>query len=186
MNLLNLFFGFRGRIGRGIWGLCQAACIVIAVVTPVLFEKVLGAESSAAQTVALALSFWINLTSTVKRFHDRDKSAVWFLISFVPGIGQIWILVECGSLAGTPGTNSYGDPASAVLSESTSSGFDSSEATIQSLLLELQTSKQSVNSAAGSPRASSMGYAMREEAPVAKRPGVSGPATTFGRRNGFR
>ena len=44
-----------------------------------------------------------------KRWHDRDKSAWWILINFVPVIGGIWALVECGFLKGTEGPNQYGE-----------------------------------------------------------------------------
>jgi uncharacterized membrane protein YhaH (DUF805 family) len=45
----------------------------------------------------------------IKRFHDRDKSGWWVLIAFVPIIGWIWYLIECGFLPGTDGPNRY-DP----------------------------------------------------------------------------
>jgi uncharacterized membrane protein YhaH (DUF805 family) len=47
----------------------------------------------------------------IKRFHDRDKSGWWVLIGLVPLIGQLWLLIECGFLAGTPGPNRFGPPA---------------------------------------------------------------------------
>ena len=54
---------------------------------------------------------WISLAVQVKRWHDRDKSAWWLLMNFVPFIGAIWVLVECGFLRGTEGQNNYGpDP----------------------------------------------------------------------------
>jgi uncharacterized membrane protein YhaH (DUF805 family) len=46
----------------------------------------------------------------IKRFHDRDKSGWWVLISLIPVIGAIWILVELGFLKGTPGPNRFGPP----------------------------------------------------------------------------
>lgn len=48
---------------------------------------------------------------TAKRFHDRDKSGWWALLHFVPWIGTLWIIFECGFLKGTTGPNQYGpDP----------------------------------------------------------------------------
>lgn len=132
---LGLFFGFGGRIGRGMWWFCQAICFVILVTT----SGNLGIEQkpwnvlqlyaeAVNQPEALAfllLGFWINLAATVKRFHDRDKSGVWFLILAVPFIGLIWTCVECGLLAGTLGTNTYGPSGGAALREAASSGFHS-------------------------------------------------------------
>jgi uncharacterized membrane protein YhaH (DUF805 family) len=46
----------------------------------------------------------------IKRFHDRDKSGWWVLIGLVPILGGLWLLVELGFLAGTPGPNQYGPP----------------------------------------------------------------------------
>jgi len=48
----------------------------------------------------------------IKRFHDRDKSGWWVLIALIPIIGAIWILIELGFLAGTPGPNRFGPPPS--------------------------------------------------------------------------
>jgi uncharacterized membrane protein YhaH (DUF805 family) len=50
---------------------------------------------------------WVALQ--VKRWHDRDKSAMWLLLILVPGIGGIWTWVECGFLCGTVGKNEYGE-----------------------------------------------------------------------------
>ena len=46
----------------------------------------------------------------IKRWHDRDKSGWWMLITLVPIIGSIWLLIELGFLAGTPGVNRFGPP----------------------------------------------------------------------------
>ena len=43
-----------------------------------------------------------------KRWHDRGKSAWWVLIAFIPLVGAIWVIVECGCLAGSPEPNEYG------------------------------------------------------------------------------
>jgi len=47
---------------------------------------------------------------TIKRFHDRDKSGFWYCVCFVPYVGVIWQVVECGFFPGTPGGNRYGLP----------------------------------------------------------------------------
>ena len=51
---------------------------------------------------------WMNLCLMVKRWHDRNRSGLWLLINLIPGIGQMWTLIECGFIAGTPGGNKYG------------------------------------------------------------------------------
>ncbi len=61
--------------------------------------------------VALISAVVIAFSAMVRRFHDRDKSGWWSLISFIPYIGGIWIVVECGCLKGTTGSNRFGsDP----------------------------------------------------------------------------
>jgi uncharacterized membrane protein YhaH (DUF805 family) len=46
----------------------------------------------------------------IKRWHDRDKSGWWMLITLVPIIGSIWLLIELGFLKGIPGPNRFGSP----------------------------------------------------------------------------
>jgi uncharacterized membrane protein YhaH (DUF805 family) len=55
--------------------------------------------------LALVVAIWINVASTVKRFHDRGKSGAWFFIVFVPFIGGIWQMIECGFCTGDDGDN---------------------------------------------------------------------------------
>ena len=58
--------------------------------------------------VFLIIGFWVNLATITKRFHDRNKSGWWTALAFVPLIGTLWILVECGFLKGSRGDNKYG------------------------------------------------------------------------------
>jgi uncharacterized membrane protein YhaH (DUF805 family) len=58
--------------------------------------------------VYVALMTWISLALQIKRWHDRDKSGVWVLIGFIPLVGGIWALIECGFMDGTMGPNRYG------------------------------------------------------------------------------
>jgi len=200
MSLLNLFLGFRGRIGRGMWWLCHAVAILMFVGAQVVFKMVtgldVGAEAGeenieaavasigakgvylalALMVVLMLLALWISIAGTVKRFHDRDKSGFWWLINFVP-FGGFWILAECGFFEGMYESNGYGDPGSGVFSESASSRF-AGEAVIRS--------RQVGYAVANSSRAPGMGYGMRDEAPVARGARMAQPATGFGRRNTFR
>src|SRR3989338_4432536 len=60
---------------------------------------------------AFALAISLYLIAAAKRWHDRDKSAWWILIIFIPIVGQLWTLIENGFLAGTNGENRFGaDP----------------------------------------------------------------------------
>lgn len=120
--MLNLLFGWRGRIGRGSWWLAEF--IAVPIVYLVGFAALAGTASvdggaSSAWAggagflviaAALVIGIWINVVATIKRFHDRGKSGAWFLIVFVPFIGGIWQLVECGFCSGDDGENQYGPP----------------------------------------------------------------------------
>ena len=77
-----------GRPGGGDAGVDLVVGLMILVLIPVLI--------------------WVELAMTAKRWHDRGKPAVMLLILFIPLVGGIWTLVECGFLDGTPGPNQYG------------------------------------------------------------------------------
>jgi uncharacterized membrane protein YhaH (DUF805 family) len=122
--MMNLLFGFQGRTNRAkFWLVALAIFVVEAIIFAILGANV---ATSADPQQALAnmgpvtsivlLLFgiavtWISIAVGIKRFHDRNKSGVWILIIFVPLIGGLWYLIECGFLRGTPGPNDYGsDP----------------------------------------------------------------------------
>lgn len=122
-----LLFSFEGRVNRAKFWLVN---IGLAVVQAIVFGLAGGAslmsEDPANMTMpSLGLSsvvcllvfiaiFWAGLAIAVKRWHDRNKSGWWVLIAFVPVIGGLWYLIECGFLPGTTGANSYGaDPLAA-------------------------------------------------------------------------
>jgi uncharacterized membrane protein YhaH (DUF805 family) len=114
------FFGFQGRIGRGSWWFAQLAILLIwAALTTMAFAlhapKGSMSLSSGGAVIffliaSLIAAFIVNLSSTVKRYHDRGKSGWWFLMNFAPFIGGIWVLIECGMLPGDESDNDYGPP----------------------------------------------------------------------------
>lgn len=120
---MNYLFGIQGRIGRLQWWGGQAINWAILVVAFGLSgASVAGLDREemrayvdqnlvsilATMLAVSVLGFWINVAITVKRYHDRDKSGAWFFIAFVPFIGGLWQLIECGFLAGTSYSNNYG------------------------------------------------------------------------------
>jgi uncharacterized membrane protein YhaH (DUF805 family) len=122
--MLDRFTGFSGRIGRGTWWLGQF--IVIPVVYFLAFGGLIAmfAVSDAAQDqsasmgmgavilllVAGVAAIWVNISTTIQRFHDRGKSGFWFMIVFVPFVGVLWQIIECGFCSGDDGDNEYGPP----------------------------------------------------------------------------
>ena len=126
--MTNLLFGFQGRTNRAKFWLVALALLVIEFIV----LGVLGGSAAMSDDPQQALASlgpvagivlvifglavtWITIAVGIKRFHDRNKSGVWILIIFVPVIGSLWYLVECGFLRGTPGPNDYGpDPLAAL------------------------------------------------------------------------
>jgi uncharacterized membrane protein YhaH (DUF805 family) len=135
MNLSTMLFSFAGRINRARYWLALLAADVAGMLVVLGIGVATGRTYLAiaiAVAVFLALA-WINLAVSIKRLHDRDKSAWWLLLFYVvPGILpvlgmgnnsanvilglvgagiSIWAFVELGCLRGTAGPNSYGaDP----------------------------------------------------------------------------
>ena len=118
--MLSFFFSPSGRFGRAQWWLAQLAILVIVTIAIVLMLGVLdGATNQVPSADVLLLSIglvivslmliWIGFCVTVKRYHDRGKSAWWYLIQFIPIIGGIWAFVELGFCSGDDGDNEYGD-----------------------------------------------------------------------------
>lgn len=124
----NLLFSVQGRANRAKFWL---VALGIAVIEIILFavilggaamsgdpEKIAAAMGPVASIVILAfvvIATWISVAVAVKRYHDRNKSGWWVLIVFVPIIGGLWYLIECGFLRGTAGPNNYGpDPLAAA------------------------------------------------------------------------
>jgi|GEM_PF-748566 len=112
-----LLFSFEGRINRAKFWAVWAPVVALVFVLQVLFEIAKLVEDRAWPLFVLCvpafLLVWICWAIQCKRWQDQGKSATpWrFLLNFVPVIGTIWILVECGMLRGTVGPNMYGpDP----------------------------------------------------------------------------
>ncbi len=122
MNL-QTFTSFDGRIPRMTFWLGVLVLLIIEWVLFALFGDMammnLDMSDPAAAEQAMSgmwpiwiislIFLWPSLAIYTKRWHDRDKSGWWSLILFVPLIGFIWFLVECGFLRGTEGPNRFGD-----------------------------------------------------------------------------
>ena len=123
--MLAFFFSPLGRIGRAQWWLAQLAVLAIVVILLLGMLNGTNAQTESADAQLLNIGFlillnggllilsllliWMTFCLTVKRYHDRGKSAWWYLIQFIPIIGGIWALVELGFCSGDDGDNEYGD-----------------------------------------------------------------------------
>jgi uncharacterized membrane protein YhaH (DUF805 family) len=150
MNIFHVLFSFKGRINRGQFWLGQLFPIVAVILTLVAMSGALLAAFAQAQAAqegtvgtligALAgigiwtlllviLLVWTGLAITIKRLHDRNKSAIWILVLYAPSllsivtiplssslsavfsflslVTSVWWLVELGFLPGTEGPNRF-------------------------------------------------------------------------------
>jgi uncharacterized membrane protein YhaH (DUF805 family) len=105
-KIVDIFFSPDGRIPRGLW---WATLFVYAIPMGFLLTLIKQSNPQLAAVFQLLIGIPFILVNG-KRFHDRNKSAWWVLISFIPIIGGLWIFIECGFLAGTPGPNRFGFP----------------------------------------------------------------------------
>ncbi len=115
--MLGQFFGFEGRIGRGTWWLGQLLIVLILCVGIAILGLSMRAKDHSASGTSMIplvllylLCVVINVSTGVKRYHDRGKSGWWFFMVFLPLIGGIWQLIELGFCSGTDGDNDYGPP----------------------------------------------------------------------------
>ena len=124
----DLLFSFHGRVNRAKFWLVALGIFVIEIIIFAVLGGTTAMSSDPQQAMANigpgagivlfvfgVVALWISIAVAIKRYHDRNKSAWWVLIVFVPIIGGLWYLIECGFLRGTPGPNDYGpDPLAAV------------------------------------------------------------------------
>jgi uncharacterized membrane protein YhaH (DUF805 family) len=136
---VNLLFGYDDRIGRlQYWAGLAAAWLIVAGLVAVVEEVVAGTGDIGryvAFVFIVGTFIWIHSAATVKRLHDRDRSALWYvlygiappalfiaatyfyttgsialaLINYVLSFaGLFWVIIELGCLRGTAGPNRYG------------------------------------------------------------------------------
>lgn len=139
MQTKELLFSFRGRIGRKTFWIWNVIYYVSILGFGVGISKLIPAFSHVLLPVFLLVILIPDLAITTKRWHDRDKSIYWLALNIPLVLGRIatpitspvsqepsavqlfiasislicgvWILVECGFLKGTTGSNKYGpDP----------------------------------------------------------------------------
>lgn len=117
MSSKQLLLSFNGRIGRRtFWlkGVSMQILLMLIIFTAGIIavqdyspDWLIGLMAAIMFTGAVLL-FWISLAVSVKRWHDRDKSGWWMLITLIPYVGHIWAAIELGFFPGSAGANPYG------------------------------------------------------------------------------
>ena len=117
-----------GRSSRAEWWRVHIICAVLAtMVEHTMFAQLAPRDGGGMQPISLlwpiaslALA-WVSFASVVRRMHDRGKSGWWALLYFVPGIGWLWLIIECGFLPGKPAVTYTFNAAPAAVSTPASS-----------------------------------------------------------------
>jgi uncharacterized membrane protein YhaH (DUF805 family) len=114
-DLQQFYFSAQGRVNRKQWWLRLILPIFVITLVLAFIDTVTGAYEPKTGVGILSSLFALAslipaILVDIKRWHDRDKSGWWMLIVLVPIIGSIWLLIELGFLAGTPGANRFGPP----------------------------------------------------------------------------
>jgi uncharacterized membrane protein YhaH (DUF805 family) len=132
--LIEFFFRFRGRVSRSRYWFgtlaVLAACLVVFLILVALAPR-FGWQFDDEEIATLGVPFIVicvvsTLALSAKRLHDRDKSAWWLVVFYVPPLFSdiilgataeanlistffsIWALIELGFLRGTDGPNRFG------------------------------------------------------------------------------
>ena len=108
-----LYANFNGRIGRKtFWLYYVLPLFLFNLGLEPTKEYFLGnALVGLAIFVLIILMMIAMISGFVKRLHDRGKSGWWTLLCFVPIIGTIYWIIDCGILSGDDTENEYGAPA---------------------------------------------------------------------------
>lgn len=120
LSVAQMLFSFNGRMRRGqYWACALGSGVVLMVVIGIAaaLSAAVGGGPEAGPSpifgVLVVLAYpallWSSFALQAKRWHDRGKSGWWALLGFVP-LANIWVMIEVGFLAGTPGPNDYGPP----------------------------------------------------------------------------
>jgi uncharacterized membrane protein YhaH (DUF805 family) len=104
------YANFEGRASRPAFWWWTLFSILVAVAANIV-DAIIGAPILSI-LVALGL-FLPNLSVSVRRLHDIDKTGWWILIGLIPLIGFI-VLIIFYLQKGDPGENSYGPPMAEV------------------------------------------------------------------------
>ncbi len=111
MNWREFLFSFQGRISRRSYWLFALLTLPFIALVMLINRNAGNPPLQGPGALLSLLLLWPSLAVQVKRWHDRDKSGGWVLITLIPLIGGLWALIENGFLPGTAGSNRFGpDP----------------------------------------------------------------------------
>jgi uncharacterized membrane protein YhaH (DUF805 family) len=104
-RLKHVYLLWNGRASRKTYWLFSTPILVLFLLVEFIFTNL----NEYIYYAILVLVIYTSLMINIKRAHDRNRTGFFSLLLLVP-IVSLWPLVEFGFLAGTDGTNKYGDP----------------------------------------------------------------------------
>ncbi|MEU8438648.1 DUF805 domain-containing protein [Streptomyces sp. NPDC029216] len=105
VDVIKRYADFQGRARRQEYWMFLLWNIPIVIVLTIL-DYALGSYPVITWIYTLAV-FLPSLGVSVRRLHDTGKSGWWYLISFIPFIGFIWMIILMAA-EGDAGPNLYG------------------------------------------------------------------------------
>jgi len=110
-NTMGLF-SFSGRSGRlNYWGISIISSLILIGLAIAIDSRIqtgeIGVAALTAAFFGIILSIWVNLAVTVRRFHDRGKSGLWYFALLIPFVG-LWFAIELMFFGSVDGANDYG------------------------------------------------------------------------------
>jgi uncharacterized membrane protein YhaH (DUF805 family) len=119
MDFKYLFFSTQGRINRQPYWIASVILIVINMIVGI------AVESTGLQVLNIVslILIWPSVMVGIKRCHDRDRSGWFVLLGAIPFV-NIWVLIDLGFLAGTEGSNRFGDNPIAISGPPSTAGGD--------------------------------------------------------------
>jgi len=93
-------FSFRGIAHRGEWWLVSLVSDLIAqgAILGVIFAMQKTIWFAAPIALLALAAIWVAIAVSVRRLRDRKRHPLLLFAVFIPVIGQIWYIVECGFL----------------------------------------------------------------------------------------
>ena len=104
-RLKHVYLLWNGRASRKTYWIFSTPIVALFLLVEFIFTNLNEYIYYAIWVLVIYTSLMIN----IKRAHDRNRTGFFSLLLLVPLV-SFWPLVEFGFLAGTDGTNRYGDP----------------------------------------------------------------------------
>ena len=103
-KLIVYLFSFKGRIKRIDWWLGRLGAIFSLCFVAAILGYIFDGLAEVAVGVFVIICIWFQISFSIRRLHDTDRSAWCLLLFIIP----FYALIVCGCFGGTEGKNKYG------------------------------------------------------------------------------